>query len=135
MGRVCANASLHWGPWLQRGLAVTGKQAEAQARVCVRTRSTLITSNQGGLLFLLVPEGVVLSTLPPCPRVIFMSGTLYSSCRGWHCVSGDLTGTFLPSASCYVYVVWFRCVYSAFHAFTTRLFQGDCAFASKYGGM
>lgn len=25
-----------------------------------------------------------------------MSGTLYSSCRGWHCVSGDLTGTFLP---------------------------------------
>lgn len=38
---------------------MTGKQAEAQARVCVRTRSTLITSNQGGLLFLLVPEGVV----------------------------------------------------------------------------
>lgn len=59
MGRVCANASLHWGPWLQRGLAVTGKQAEAQARVCVRTRSTLFTSNQGGLFFLLVPEGVV----------------------------------------------------------------------------
>lgn len=35
MGRVCANASLHWGPRLQRGLdALTGKQTEAQP-VCL----------------------------------------------------------------------------------------------------
>lgn len=39
LGSVCADAPLHWGPRLQRGLdALTGKQAEAQPerlRVCV----------------------------------------------------------------------------------------------------
>lgn len=38
VGRVCANASLHWGPRLQRGLdALTGKQTEAQpVCLCIR---------------------------------------------------------------------------------------------------
>lgn len=117
---------------------MTGKQAEAQARVCVRTRSTLFTSNQGGLFFLLVPEGVVFIQSPAVSEgYIYVRHALLVVSGLALCEWGfnwDLPSSFLPRRAVFT-LFGSRCVYSAFHAFTTRFLQGDRAFASKYGGI
>lgn len=113
---VCAPMSRHWAPRLQRGLeAQTGKQTEAQTvcvYMCVCVRDFIYAEREPR--FAPVKGAFRFKTgYPETSAALYRLGSAHgSSCRGWHCVSWDLTRTvrpsFLPSASWCVYVVRWR---------------------------
>lgn len=95
--RVCANASLHLGPRLQRGLhALTRKQTKAPSDfLCLwrfhadhKKRRTRFSPCASGFSVFIGPTRRPCGCIYPKPARLVVSR---------HCASGDLTRSFLPS--------------------------------------